>query len=167
MLLATAYLQLVSPYLAAAALVLALGCLVYAFLLTRRLKRLALGRTGSIEESVNIIKRELDELKTFRVELQKYLKTAEARLRGAVTGIGVVRFNPFEGQGQGGNQSAAVALMDERGVGVVLSTLYSRDRVAVYAKPIDGGKSEFELTAEEKAAITKAKEEIAKLTKST
>ncbi len=120
MLLATAYLQLASPYLAAAAVVLALGCLVYVFFLTRRFKRLALGRTGNIEESVTIIKRELDELKDFRVELQKYLKGAEARLRGALTGVGVVRFNPFEGQGQGGNQSAAVALMDERGAGVVL-----------------------------------------------
>ena len=157
------YLTLAAPYIALASLVLSLTLLIMYMALRRRFKRLALGRTGSIEESVNVIMRELGELKSFRTELQGYLKTAERRLRGAITGVGVVRFNPFGNSSQGGNQSAAVALIDERGSGVVLSTLYSRERVAVYAKPIEESRSPFELTAEEKEALDKAGKEIAKL----
>lgn len=127
--------------------------------LRRRLSRLALGRNGSIEESIAILTRENKELKAFRAELEAYLKIAESRLRGSVRGVGLVRFNPFE-QGQGGNQSFALALLDERGSGAVVSTLYARDRVGVYAKPVEGGVSTFDLTPEEKEAIETAKENL-------
>lgn len=163
---ASIYLHAASPYIAVAALLLALVALAMQWSLRRRLMRLALGRSGSIEESMSILLRDMKEHKAFRTEVEKYLKLAEARMRGAVSGIGVVRFNPFEGTGQGGNQSSAIALIDEHGGGVVLSTLYSRDRVAVYTKPLVGGESAFELTREEKAAIAEAKERIAKIKRS-
>ncbi len=123
--------------------------------------RLSLGRNGSIEETIAILSRDTKELQVFRSELEKYLKLAELRLRGSLQGIGVVRFNPFSGDGSGGNQSFCVALLDERYSGVVLSTLYARDRVGVYAKPVEQGVSTFELTAEEQEAIEKAKKSIA------
>ncbi len=160
--IAAAYLHTAAPYIAAVAVVIGIAALIMQWRLARRLKRLALGRGGSIEESIAILTREMKEAKEFRVELEKYLKLAEARLRGAVSGVGVVRFNPFEGSGQGGNQSSAIALIDEKGGGVVLSTLYSRDRVAVYAKPLEDGKSSYEMTTEEKSAIEKAQAQIAK-----
>jgi len=154
--LAISYLALYAPYIAAAALVLTLLALCYCVVLHRRFKRLALGRNGSVDESIAILSREQKELKEFRAELEKYLKVAEARLRGSVRGVGVVRFNPFA-EGQGGNQSFAAAFLDELGTGVVISTLYSRDRVGVYAKPVEAGASSFELTQEEKDAITEAR----------
>lgn len=154
------YLLLVAPYLAAGAFVLALLCLVLLLLLRRRFKKLALGRSGSIEESIAILLREGKEMKDFRVELEKYLKVAESRLRGSVQGIGVVRFNPFV-SGQGGNQSFCIAFLDEEGSGVVFSTLYARDRVGVYAKPIEKSRSSFELTDEEKEAVALAQRQIA------
>ncbi len=146
---------------------LALVILLVQLRLHRRLRRLALGRNGSIEESVTILSRDMKEHKAFRAEVEKYLKLAEARMRGALSGIGVVRFNPFEGQGLGGNQSSAVAFIDEHGSGVVLSTLYSRDRVAVYTKPLAEGTSTYELTQEELSAIERAKEHIAAIRRST
>jgi hypothetical protein len=82
-------------------------------------------------------------------------------LKSSVQGVGVVRFNPFSGDGSGGNQSFAVAFLDEGYSGVVFSALYARDRVGMYAKPIEKGKSSFELTAEEKEATAKAKHSIA------
>ena len=82
--------------------------------------------------------------------------------RGAVQGVGLIRFNPFEGKGQGGNQSFALALLDEHHSGVVFSTLYSRDRVGVYGKNVEGGTSSYDLTPEEKAAIEQAVRAIAK-----
>ena len=68
-----------------------------------------------------------------------------------------VRFNPFKGTGAGGNQSFATALLNENGDGVVLSSLYSRERVSVYAKPVQKFSSEYELSGEEKQAIKSAK----------
>lgn len=162
--LAQAYLLLAAPYLAAAALALGLAAVVLLVALRRRLGRLALGRNGSIEESIAILTRENKELKEFRAELEQYLKLAESRLRGAVRGVGLIRFNPYE-QGQGGNQSFAVALLDERGHGAVISTLYARDRVGVYAKPVEDGKSSFDLTPEESQAILEAQKKAAEFKK--
>ncbi len=156
MLLAMYYLQIATPYMALGALVISIIAVGYAIALKIRFRRLALGRSGSIEESIAILTRESKEAREFRGELEKYLKLAESRLRTSVRGVGVVRFNPFTSQG--GNQSFAAAFLDERGNGVVLSTLYARDRVGVYAKPVDNGSSSFELTEEEKEAVSKAKE---------
>ncbi|MGH7249434.1 MAG: DUF4446 family protein, partial [Minisyncoccia bacterium] len=55
------------------------------------------------------------------------------------------------------NQSFAIGMMNEDGDGLVLSSLYSRERMSIFAKPIKRGKSEYELTAEEKEALNKAK----------
>lgn len=66
--------------------------------------------------------------------------------------VGVVRFNPFNELG--GNQSFVVALLDETGNGMVLSSLHGRDSTRVYAKPVKNFKeSGFELSVEEKDAI--------------
>ena len=37
-----------------------------------------------------------------------------------------------------------------------MSSLYSRERMSVFAKPIKGGVSEYELSSEEKEALKKA-----------
>jgi hypothetical protein len=155
------YLTFTTPYLAAGAFLLSIGALVLLLALRRRFAKLALGKNGSLEESIGVLTRETKELKKFRTELERYLKLAEQRMRGSVQGVGMVRFNPFVG-GQGGNQSFSCAFLDERGSGVVLSTLYARDRVGVYAKPVTAGASSFELSEEEKEAIAKAQESIAK-----
>ena len=155
------YIAVAAPYTALGALALALIAIGYAVALKMRFKRLAMGRTGSIEETVNILMRDTRELQGFRTELEKYLKLAEVRMRSSIQGLGIVRFNPFSGDGSGGNQSFAVALLDERGVGMVLSSLYARDRVGIYAKPIDAWASTYELSNEEKEAIEKAKAQVA------
>lgn len=163
---ANIYLTGAAPYLALAAVVLLTMLFFMHLSLRRRLTRLALGRNGSIEETLSILMRDMKEFKEFRTELEKYLKLAESRLRGSVSGVGIVRFNPFTGEGQGGNQSFALCMLDEQGVGVVLSTLYSRDRVGVYAKPLQAFASTYELSDEEKQAIERAREQIAKHRKS-
>lgn len=154
------YLTLVAPYAAAGALLLVLIALLASAFLRRRLARLMTGRNGNIEETIGILSREVRELRAFRTELEHYLKEAEGRLHTTLRGVGVVRFNPFSGEGAGGNQSFAVALLDEDGSGVVFSTLNARERVGVYAKPITKSSSSFELTTEEREAIEKAKQSM-------
>lgn len=161
MLAVKAYLTLAAPYVSVMALVLIVVFFFMHLALRRRLTRLALGRNGSIEETLSVLMRDMKEFKEFRGELEKYLKLAESRLRGNVSGVGVVRFNPFSGEGQGGNQSFALTLLDEVGQGVVLSTLYARDRVGVYAKPLANFASTYELSDEEKQSVEKARAQIA------
>lgn len=150
------WLTLAAPYIALGALVISLIAVALLLAVRRRFMRLALGRSGSIEESIAILLRDTKELQKFRGELEKYLKNAELRLRTSVQGVGVVRFNAFAGNGAGGNQSFSAAFLDEELSGVVLSTLYSRNHVGVYAKPVEKGNSTFELTTEERDAIAKA-----------
>ena len=150
-----------SPFIAIIASLLAVLALIYATLLERRLSRLTLGQTGSLEETINILLRDMRDMQEFKSEVERYLKQVEQRLRGSVSGVGLVRFNPFSTDGQGGNQSYAAAFIDEEGSGVVLSTLYARNHVGVYAKPLEKGTSTYELSDEEKRAIAEAKQSVA------
>lgn len=145
-----------APYLAAAAFLLALVSFVLLLFLRRRLRKLAMGRNGSFEETISILSRDMKDIREFRTELEQYLKISEARLQQSVRGVGLVRFNPFQ-EGTGGNQSFSVAFIDEGGDGVVLSTIYARDRVGVYAKPLEKGVSSYTLTSEEEEALKRAR----------
>jgi hypothetical protein len=78
----------------------------------------------------------------------------ERDLLGTLGRVGIVRFNPFEETG--GNQSFALALLDGRGDGVVVSSLHARAGTRVYAKTVTGGGSEAALSAEESEALKQA-----------
>ena len=151
-----------APFIAVIASLLAVLALIYATLLERRLSKLTVGRSGTLEESLAILTRDMREMQQFKVEIERYLKLVEQRLRGSVSGVGIVRFNPFSTGGQGGNQSCATAFMDEEGSGVVLSALYARNHVGVYAKPLERGVSTYELSDEEKGAVEEAQKAIQK-----
>lgn len=141
---------------------LAIGLLLIAHIrLERKFYRLVnRGKSQTLDETIHFLTDKSKEYDVFRKELEKYLTQVETRLRQSVQGMGMVRFNPFKGTGSGGNQSFATAFINESGNGIVLSSLYSRDHVSLFAKPIRKFESEFDLTAEEKEALTKAKEEL-------
>lgn len=75
---------------------------------------------------------------------------------------GVVRFQAFENVG--GDQSFAVALLDARGNGVVISSIFGREESRVYCKPVVQGRSDYALSKEEEQslglALRKTKKEI-------
>jgi hypothetical protein len=68
--------------------------------------------------------------------------------------MAMVRFNPFEDTG--GNQSFALAMIDGRGDGFVVSSLHARAGTRVYAKAIGAGSSEAALSDEESEALRQA-----------
>jgi hypothetical protein len=76
----------------------------------------------------------------------------ERAMQGSLSRIGLVRFNPFEGD-TGGNQSFALALLDGRGDGFVVSSLHARAVTRLYAKAIAAGASEAALSDEESQAL--------------
>ncbi len=88
-------------------------------------------------------------------KIEGAIQNIETRLKRSIQGVETIRFNPFKDSG--GNHSFATAFLSEEGDGVVLSSLYARDRVNIFAKPIKKHRSEFELTEEEAEAIARVK----------
>ncbi len=75
----------------------------------------------------------------------------EIRSRGSLQHVGLVRFNPFDDTGS--DQSFAIALLDQRRDGIVISSLHGRDSTRLFAKPVEGGVSKHTLSDEEAEAI--------------
>ncbi|MFN4181329.1 MAG: DUF4446 family protein [Candidatus Paceibacteria bacterium] len=122
----------------------------------KRLKRFFLGKKAKdLEDTISILENNIVELQIAKEKLEADIEVINQKLKKSVRGLEVIRFNPFPDQG--GNQSFAIGMLNEEGNGVVLSSLYSRERMSVFAKPIKGGKSEFELSDEEKEVLIKAK----------
>ncbi len=71
-----------------------------------------------------------------------------------VTRVGMIRYNAFHETGN--DLSFSIAWINERGDGVVITSIYSRGECNVYAKPLNGGKSPYPLSVEEQEAIQKA-----------
>lgn len=113
------------------------------------------GGSKNLEQTLSSFGDVLKKLDISREETEKYLITVEKRLRQSVQNVNTIRFNPF--QDSGSNQSFAVAFLNEKGDGVVISSLYSREKVSVYAKPIKNYASEYTLSKEEKQAINEIK----------
>lgn len=123
-----------------------------------KLKRFLVGfDSDSVGDSLSFVSAGLKELEKFRSEMEEYLTSVEKRLKKSVQAVETVRFNPFKGMGAGGNQSFATAFLSEEGDGVVISSLYAREHSSVFAKPVAGGRSEHEMSAEEGEALEKAK----------
>jgi len=75
----------------------------------------------------------------------------EARTRGSLRHVGLVRFNPFEDTGS--DQSFAIALLDDDRNGIVMSSLHGRAGTRVFAKPIRAGQAVHALSGEEQEAV--------------
>ena len=120
--------------------------------LRRRLDALTRGANGRSLDAV--LDAHLD--RVFRMagevdDLSARSAVLEATGRRAIQRVGLVRFNPFEDTG--GNQSFALALTDANGDGFVFSSLHTRTGTRLYAKAIDGGRSDGALSDEEREAL--------------
>ncbi len=67
------------------------------------------------------------------------------------------KYNPYSEMGVGGNQSFSTAFISAAGDGVIMTSLYSRDRTRVLLKEIKKFIPEQELTAEEKEVLEEIK----------
>jgi hypothetical protein len=72
----------------------------------------------------------------------------------AISRIGLVRFDAFSDAG--GAQSFALALVDDDGDGIVLTSLHSRPTTRVYVKTIRRGVADAPLSGEEAQALREA-----------
>ncbi len=133
--------------------------LVWIIRLDSRLKKVLLGKDAkTLEDSFANLKKEIDLLNTFQKDSENYFRLVESRLARSLQGIETVRFNAFKGDGLGGNQSFATAFLNEQGDGVVISSLYTRERTSIFAKSIKKFASTIELSEEEQEAVNKSQE---------
>lgn len=121
----------------------------------QRLKRFFLGKKAKdLEDTIIYLENEISRLSKAKDIMEKDIALVNKKLKKSIRGLETSRFNPFPDQGS--NQSFAIGMLNEEGDGVVFSSLYSRERMSIFAKPIKGGKSEYELTTEEKEVLEKA-----------
>jgi hypothetical protein len=144
------------------AVLAAIGVLIWLIIRMRQLERryraLTAGTDGGSLESV------LDDHvgrvreATERVQdLDAIVMRVERTSRSHLQRVGFLRFNPF--RDTGGDQSFALAITDESGNGVVISSLHSREVTRVYAKPLAAWETSYQLTEEEQQAILRARGE--------
>jgi hypothetical protein len=140
----------------AAVLGVALALIVYLFWRVRRTEAecdlLTRGTQG--KNFVEIVNDNIDQVEALLKEvdgLSEQYGAVLRRMAGAVQHVGVVRFDAF--RDMGGLMSFAVALLDDRGNGIVMSSIYGRSESRTYTKPVVERGSTYELSPEEKEAI--------------
>jgi hypothetical protein len=84
------------------------------------------------------------------------IQDLQSKLKLTIQKVGITRFNPFKETG--GDQSFSVALLDQHNNGILLTSLYSKERNRIFAKPIEEGGSKYKLSEEEQRTINQAKE---------
>jgi len=129
---------------------------IWVFQLENRLRRLCRGKKGvDLEGTIEAVLVRTKNLIDHQKELESQHRVFEEKLATTIRGVGTVRFNPFKGSGS--NQSFATAFINEHGDGVIISSIYSRERVSIFAKPVEDLASQYELMKEEKDALAQAR----------
>ncbi len=100
-----------------------------------------------------VIKKE-DENEKAISDLGKELSNQQSLNLTNVQKVGLVRYNPYNEVG--GDHSFSIALLTGLEHGFILTGLHARERTRLYVKPIKSGKSEYDLSKEEKKALTLA-----------
>jgi hypothetical protein len=122
----------------------------------RKFQKLFAGTSAKdLEGVIHIVHKHVEGLKNNQESTNKEIELINKRLAKSVRSIETLRFNPFPDAG--GNQSFAISLINDEGDGVVISSLYARDRMSIFAKPIEKGNPVHELTVEEDEVLNKSK----------
>ena len=143
---------------ALAACVAAGLALVVAALVWRRTARLAAAQavvlgsdTGDLLEFAVSLQARIDDLHRAVDEVAAGLSRVDRRVDGSVTNTAVVRYDAFGDMG--GHLSWSMALLDDGGNGVVLTSIHGRSDARTYAKNVADWSCEQQLSPEEEEAI--------------
>lgn len=97
----------------------------------------------------------IEEFKTSLRKQESALGQLERSGLQHISRMELLRYNPYEDTG--GDQSFTVALLDEGGSGVILTSLHARSQTRFFAKSITEGKSDkHSLSKEEEEVLEKA-----------
>jgi len=130
-------------------------CLVIFIRLIKKIDKLL--EKGKIKEFKDIFLSQKDKNDDLGKKIEDAflkIKNLEGICETTVRKLGVVRFNPFNDMG--GNQSFAIALLDDKNNGFLISSLFVKEGSRIYAKTVKQGKSDYTLSKEETEAINQA-----------
>ena len=125
----------------------------------RRAQRVVLGEEGrDVVAHAAALHQDFDrlaaEVEQASIALHERVADAERRLDGAIAYRSLIRYDAYNEMS--GRQSTSIALLDASHSGVVLSSIHHRDQARLYAKRINGGEPELELSPEELEAVRQA-----------
>ncbi|MFZ5823768.1 MAG: DUF4446 family protein [Bacillota bacterium] len=147
----------------------ALGLCIFALLLmlvilirqARLLRRYRLLLNGDATRDIETLLldqgKELQAVKETLAALEGRVSIMGTDALSHIQRTGIIRFNAFPDTGS--DLSFAIALLDARDNGFVISSLYGRNESRIYAKPIRNGTSTYTLSEEEQKALAQAKGE--------
>ena len=101
-----------------------------------------------------LLTKTLTEVRAAKAEMQALEENQQAmreQMKGGVQKVKLMRYNAFADTGS--DLSYSLSLLDENNNGVVLSSIYGREDNRTYAKPIENGKSTYNLSEEEKKVL--------------
>lgn len=129
---------------------------VYVIYLHLKVHKFTRGQNGeSLEKIIETIVNHSERIQEENVLIKNHAQSLDTRVAHSLRNAQIVRYKALETSGS--NQSFSLALLNEEGNGIVLTSLHVRDRINTFAKPIEKYKSSFDLTEEEVQVINDAK----------
>ena len=118
----------------------------------KRIAQLTRGGSGqNLEDVLNMHMDQLDQT-AGRIELiEQAVGVLQAQIPACVQKLKMIRYDAFDDVG--GELSFSLALLDQRGEGVVITSVYSRMDVRVYAKSIQNGRASHAHSKEEERVL--------------
>lgn len=143
----------------------ALVALVWAAVLTARLRRMRAAQRAVLGAGGQDLVAHAAGLQEAFIQLRDWVEetsagidrrvgTAERRIDGCVAYTSLIRYDAY-GE-MSGHQSSSMALLDSSRTGVVVSSIIHRDQARVYVKQLQDGVAELELSPEEQEAVETA-----------
>ena len=103
---------------------------------------------------VDVVARKTEQVDGLRQEVaavQQRLDVVQSDLADAISHVAVVRYDAFSDMG--GRLSFSVALLDDLGDGLVITSINGRTETRTYAKGVKAGTSEASLSPEEEQVV--------------
>jgi hypothetical protein len=132
--------------------------LVYRLLRRYRMNQhVIMGSRGNVDivEHVAGVDEKVANMRVALEDLTLAARDHDVRIDGALSRVGIVRFDAY--QDLGGRQSSSVAFLNAGGDGVVITSVVSRDFARIYVKLIKDGAPDIPLAPEETEAVAQAR----------
>lgn len=110
-----------------------------------------MGNGKDLDEMLRKYLEDVREIKRDNAEIKAYYTKLDNDIDTCIQKIGLVRYNAFKDVGS--DLSFAIAMLDRNDNGVILNGLYGSESSNIYAKPVKGGISKYQLSDEEKTAL--------------
>ena len=128
----------------------------YALYLDHKVVVLTRGQNGaSLEDVIRNCIASVEAIEKRNELIMDHASILNEKIAHAIRNVETIRYKAYDQNGT--NQSFSVALVNEKGNGVVISSLHSHDRMSTFAKPVQNYSSTYDLTEEELAVLDDAR----------